>query len=107
LVSSSYQLSLFISIPFGNQQSYPYQTDQPNHFTAMHTPAIPAPCAAAEPARPGLFARLAALYMKPTLRELDLATLRDIGAPEALRAQAELREAWRRWLPPTGPFRDL
>ena len=73
----------------------------------MHTPAIPAPCAAAKPARPGLLARLAAIYLRPTLRELDLATLRDIGVPEELRAQAELREAWRRWLPPGGPFRDL
>jgi len=73
----------------------------------MHTPPLQAPCNATEPARFGFLPWLVALYSRPSLRGLDLALLRDIGAPEEDRAQAELREAWRRWLPPGGPFRDL
>ena len=73
----------------------------------MHTTPIQAPCAAAEPARFGFLPWLVALYSRPSLRGLDLAVLRDIGAPEEERAQAELREAWRHWLPPDGLFRNL
>jgi hypothetical protein len=73
----------------------------------MPTSSLQVACAALAPARPGLRARLAAMFMEPSLRDLDLALLHDIGAPEVLRARAELREAWRHWLPPGGHFRDL
>jgi len=73
----------------------------------MPTSSLQAPCTVLAPARPGLLARLAAMFMEPSLRDLDLALLRDIGAPEVLRAQAELREAWHHWMPPDGHFRDL
>ena len=73
----------------------------------MNTTLLPTACAVSRPARPGLLARLAAIVLRPSIRDLDLALLRDIGAPEVLRAQAELRQAWRQWLPPDGHFRDL
>jgi len=71
----------------------------------MNTSSIQAPGTVARPAPFGLLARLAAVYLKPSQRDLDLALLRDASAPEELRAQAELRLAWRRWLP--DGFRDL
>ena len=73
----------------------------------MHTTPIQAPCPAAEPTRLGPLQWLVALYSRPALRGLDPALLRDIGATEELREQAELREAWRHWLPPDGLFRNL
>jgi hypothetical protein len=106
MVSLAYQLRLFISIPFGIQRSYPDQTEQPDLPTAMNTSAIPASCGAPVPARQSLFARLVAMFTQPSPRDLDLAILRDIGVPEALRARAELRQAWRHWLLPDDPFRD-
>jgi hypothetical protein len=45
--------------------------------------------------RPGLFQRFAAWLTEPGIHELDARTLADIGASQTLRAQAELREAWR------------
>ena len=73
----------------------------------MTTSSIQAPCAEGRRARPGLLARFLAFVRKPSPRDLDLALLRDIGAPQVLRAQAELRQSWRHWLPPDGHFRDL
>jgi hypothetical protein len=73
----------------------------------MNISSLQAPCTSSRPARPGLLARLAAMARQPSPRDLDLALLRDIGAPEVLRAQAELREAWHHWMPPDGHFRDL
>ena len=50
--------------------------------------------------RPGLFRRIASRVvdwlLAPGICELDARTLADIGASQTLRAQAELREAWRR-----------
>lgn len=45
--------------------------------------------------RPNAFARAVAWIAAPGLHELDARTLADIGASQTLRAQAELREAWR------------
>ena len=73
----------------------------------MHTSTIHAPCASTRPARTGLLARLADIWLRPTQRDLDMALLRDVDAPEVLRAQAELREAWRRMLPLDAHFREL
>ena len=39
--------------------------------------------------------RIFAWLTAPSLHELDTRTLADIGASQTLRAQAELREAWR------------
>ena len=73
----------------------------------MTTSSLHSPCTAAAPRRPGVLARLVAIVMAPSLRDLDHALLNDVGAPEVLRAQAELREAWRHWLPPDGGFLAL
>jgi hypothetical protein len=72
----------------------------------MHTSSLSTPRTSTRPARASLLSRLAAIWLKPSQRDLDLALLRDIDAPEVLRAQAELREAWRRWLPIESHFRD-
>ena len=50
--------------------------------------------------RPGLLQRIAAWLTEPGLHELDARTLADIGASQTLRAQAELRAAWRQRLEP-------
>jgi hypothetical protein len=52
------------------------------------------------PGRPGLLARLlAAFAAAPAARELDPVVLREIGPAEERRAQQELRDAWRRFMP--------
>ena len=50
--------------------------------------------------RPSLLRRAIAWLLEPGICELDMRTLADIGASQTLRAQAELREAWRRRLDP-------
>ena len=54
--------------------------------------------ATAVPRRPGLLARLRAALAAPAVREMDPATLRDIGLSEQWREEQELRDAWRRFM---------
>ena len=68
----------------------------------MQTLSIPA----ASAPRSGWLRRLLAAWRAPSLRELDAATLADIGAAPALREQAALRDAYRHWMP-VDPWRSL
>jgi hypothetical protein len=51
--------------------------------------------------RAGWFSRLAAHLRAPSIRDLDAATLRDIGASAEARAEADLRDAYRHWFSPS------
>jgi hypothetical protein len=64
-------------------------------------PKCPPPHAAPLPPQLSWWQRLAIHLSAPSIDELDAATLKDIGASEEARAQAELRQAYRHWFSPS------
>ena len=51
--------------------------------------------------RPSRLHRLIVHLRAPSIRDLDAATLKDIGASEEARVEAELRQAYRHWFAPS------
>lgn len=70
-------------------------------MTATTLPSKGLPLAANPPSRPGWWRRLMTRISSPSIDELDAATLKDIGASEEARTQAELRQAYRHWFSPS------
>jgi len=67
----------------------------------MTTTSLGPVCQLNEPRPSSWLHRLSEYLFAPSIRDLDAATLKDIGASEEARAQAELRSAYRQWFSPS------
>jgi len=67
----------------------------------MTTTSLGPVCQLNTPHPSSWFHRLSEYLFAPSIRDLDAATLKDIGASEEERAQAELRSAYRQWFSPS------
>jgi hypothetical protein len=67
----------------------------------MTTTSLGPICQLSEPRPSSWFHRLTEHLTAPSIRDLDAATLKDIGASEEERTQAELRGAYRQWFAPS------
>ncbi len=67
----------------------------------MTTTSLGPVCQLTPPRSSGWFQRLTEYLTAPSIRDLDVATLKDIGASEEARTQAELRSAYRQWFSPS------
>jgi hypothetical protein len=70
-------------------------------LNAMTTTSLNPACQLNSPRSSSWFRRLSEYLSAPSIRDLDAATLKDIGASEEARAQAELRGAYRQWFSPS------
>lgn len=67
----------------------------------MTTTSLSPTCQLNPPRSSGWFQRLNEYLFAPSIRDLDAATLKDIGASEEARTEAELRSAYRLWFAPS------
>ena len=67
----------------------------------MTTTSLSPACQLNPPRQSTWFHRLTEYLSAPSIRDLDAATLKDIGASEEARTEAELRSAYRQWFSPS------